>query len=286
MLLTGIVVGFMCCCPGAAGVCRGLSIQADADPRLSAGAKPRPPQAGGQQPCWAPLVNRGGASGKQRWHRWTKAWEAKGKLHGGSNPSVGGSAVALPSARLRCRPTAVLASSRALPPSSGQTISEEGGVEDEAGVAAHVMHKNLAALKARASLRQRWAFSAHAQRSGVGRIDSLAKRPENSLAESPPTQVIRHVRIHVCLSTPSRLELKIMTCAGSSVASLAFQGQRAFARDSWYYLMRHPLPCGVVTSRNSCRPTISQESLFDQSLFFRGRAGLQAHFSRRNAPLG
>ena len=56
-------------------------------------------------------------------------------------------------------------------------------VEDEAGVAAHVMHKNLAALKARASLRQRWAFSAHAQRSGVGRIDSLAKRPE--------TQVIR-----------------------------------------------------------------------------------------------
>ena len=86
-------------------------------------------------------------------------------------------------ARLRCRPTAVLASSCALPPSSGQTISEEGDVEDEAGVAAHVMHKNLAALKARASLRQRWAFSAHAQRSGVGRIDSLANRPE--------TQVIR-----------------------------------------------------------------------------------------------
>ena len=84
-------------------------------------------------------------------------------------------------ARLRCRPTAVLASSCALPPSSGQTISEEGGVEDEAGVAAHVMHKNLAALKARASLRQRWAFSAHAQRSGVGRIDSLAKRPDTQM---------------------------------------------------------------------------------------------------------
>ena len=44
--------------------------------------------------------------------------------------------------------------------------------------------------QARASLRQRWAFSAHAQRSGVGRIDSLAKRPE--------TQVIRRVRMHVC----------------------------------------------------------------------------------------